>query len=49
MTEEDRKLLELAQDNEAYFLMSRRDRKRVRELEREIENGVHMPRMREDI
>ena len=37
MTERDRELLELAQDNEAYFLMSRRDRQRVRELEKEQE------------
>ena len=36
MTEEEKMLLELAQDNEAYFLMSKRDRQRVRELEQKL-------------
>jgi hypothetical protein len=36
MTEEELRLIELAKDNEAYFLMSRRDRQRVRELEKQL-------------
>jgi hypothetical protein len=36
MTEEEKMLLELAQDNEAYSLMSKRDRQRVRKLENEL-------------
>lgn len=36
MTEEELRLIEMAQDNEAYFLMSRRDRQRVRELEQKL-------------
>lgn len=43
MTEEELRLIELAQDNEAYLLMSKRDRQRVRELEhqmiKELKNG----------